>query len=43
MMVQSHHLDLDFYDKFYPEGAYTDNHKNHFELWHPGIINPFNK
>ena len=40
MMVQSHHIDLDFYDKFYSEGAYTDNHKNHFELWHPEIKDP---
>ena len=27
-MVQAHHLDLDFYDKYYPPGAYTENHRN---------------
>lgn len=40
-MVQAHHLDLDFYDKFYPPGAYTESHKNHFKLWHPEIKDPF--
>ena len=40
-MVQAHHLDLDFYDKYYPPGAYTENHKNHFKLWHPDIPDPF--
>ena len=43
MMVQSHHLDIDFYDKFYPEGAYTQNHKDHLKLWHPEISDPFGK
>ena len=43
MMVQSHHLDIDFYDKFYPEGAYTQNHKDHLKLWHPEIPDPFGK
>lgn len=36
-MVQGHHLDLEFYDNFYPSGAYTDFHRRHFELWHPEI------
>jgi len=40
-MVQAHHLDLDFYDKYYPPGAYTESHKNHFKLWHPDIEDPF--
>ena len=40
-MVQAHHLDLDFYDEYYPPGAYTENHKNHFKLWHPDISDPF--
>ena len=43
MMVQNHHIDLDFYDKFYPEGAYTEAHKKHFALWHPEIDDPFKK
>jgi len=42
-MVQAHHLDLDFYDEFYPLGAYTENHKNHFKLWHLEIPDPFEK
>ncbi|WP_462137561.1 hypothetical protein [Candidatus Mycalebacterium sp.] len=40
-MVQAHHLDLGFYDKFYPPGAYTDLHKNHFKLWHNDKKDPF--
>lgn len=40
-MVQAHHLDLDFYNKFYPAGAYTESHKNHFKLWHPELKDPF--
>ncbi|MGB7290762.1 MAG: hypothetical protein WBD99_01145 [Thermodesulfobacteriota bacterium] len=35
LVFQAHHLDLEFYDKYYTEGAYTDIHKNHFRLWHP--------
>ena len=41
LVFQAHHLDLEFYDKHYNEGAYTDLHKNHFKLWHPDIENPF--
>ena len=40
-MVQAHHLDLDFYDKYYPPGAYTEAHKNHLARWHPDIPDPF--
>ena len=40
-MIQAHHLDLDFYDKFYPPGAYTELHREHFKLWHPEIEDPF--
>ena len=29
-MVQAHHLDLDFYDHYYPPGAYTEAHKKSF-------------
>jgi hypothetical protein len=43
MMVQNHHIDLDFYDHFYPEGSYTENHKKHFALWHPEVEDPFKK
>ncbi len=43
LVFQAHHLDLDFYDKYYNEGAYTDVHKNHFKLWHPEMDDPFDK
>jgi len=32
--VQAHHLDLEFYDKFYEEGAYTNAQRNHMAIWH---------
>lgn len=32
--VQAHHIDTDFYDKFYKEGAYLDTHAKHFDNWH---------
>jgi len=31
---QAHHLDLDFYDRHYHPGAYTETHAAHFDLWH---------
>lgn len=40
-MAQAHHLDLDFYDRYYPPGAYTEAHRNHFKNWHPDIPDPF--
>lgn len=43
LVFQAHHLDLDFYDKYYNEGAYTEVHKNHFKLWHPEMNDPFDK
>ena len=33
--VQAHHLDTGFYDKYYPQGAYTKMHTDHFDMWHP--------
>jgi len=33
--LQAHHLDLDFYDKFYKPGAYLKTHKEHMNQWHP--------
>jgi len=33
--LQAHHLDLEFYDKFYKSGAYLTTHANHMERWHP--------
>lgn len=34
--VQAHHLDHDFYDRYYQEGAYTETQVNHMRLWHSG-------
>jgi hypothetical protein len=31
---QAHHLDLDFYDRFYKPGAYTETQAHHMEHWH---------
>lgn len=31
---QVHHLDLDYYDRFFPGDGVTDSHRRHFELWH---------
>jgi len=35
MYLQAHHLDLDFYDKFYEPGAYLKTHASHMAEWHP--------
>ena len=32
--VQAHHLDLDFYDRFFRPGAYLRTHAEHMERWH---------
>jgi len=32
--LQAHHLDLDFYDKFFNDGAYLETHARHMEWWH---------
>jgi hypothetical protein len=34
--VQAHHLDTDFYDTHYREGAYLHTHAEHMERWHGG-------
>jgi hypothetical protein len=34
MYLQAHHLDLDFYDKFYKPGSYLHTHRSHQEKWH---------
>ncbi len=34
LAFQAHHIDLEFYDKYYQQGAYTDLHKKHLALWH---------
>ncbi|WP_016729942.1 hypothetical protein [Saccharolobus islandicus] len=34
MAVQVHHLDIDFYKKYYKEEVLTENILRHFEIWH---------
>ena len=34
MYLQAHHLDLDFYDHHFREGAYLTTHAHHMERWH---------
>ena len=34
--VQAHHLDLDFYDRFFKPGAYLRTHAEHMRRWHDG-------
>jgi hypothetical protein len=34
MYLQAHHLDLDFYDKFYEPGSYLKTHAGHMKRWH---------
>lgn len=35
--AQAHHLELDFYDKFYQQGAYLQTHAEHMERWHTSL------
>lgn len=41
LTAQAHHIELEYYDKYYPPGSYTDLHAKHFELWHPELDDPF--
>jgi hypothetical protein len=34
-MMQVHHLDTEFYDRFYRPGAYGPTHRAHMASWHP--------
>ncbi len=34
VFAQAHHLDLEFYDKYYKAGAYTAAHGGHMKKWH---------
>ena len=34
MAFQAHHIDTEFYDRFYRPGAYTQAHAEHFTRWH---------
>jgi len=35
LFLQAQHADLDFYDTYYPEGAYTETQRHHNSVWHP--------
>ena len=35
LTTQAQHIDCGFYDKYYPPGAYTEQHAEHMRLWHP--------
>lgn len=37
LMIQAHHLDLDFYDAHMKPGAYLETHRDHFRDWHGGV------
>ncbi len=34
--LQAHHLETDFYDRYYPQGAYPEGIRRHMEEWHGG-------
>jgi len=33
--IQAHHIDTDFYDRFYAPGGYGPTHASHMATWHP--------
>jgi hypothetical protein len=35
--AQAHHIDVEFYDRHYDDGAYLRTHRDHFERWHAGV------
>jgi hypothetical protein len=37
LTCQAQHVDPDFYAEYYPPGALTQQHLNHFERWHPEL------
>jgi hypothetical protein len=34
MYLQSHHLDLEYYDTLFKPGSYLRTHAEHLERWH---------
>jgi hypothetical protein len=34
--LQAHHIDLDFYDRYFTPDSYLKTHAEHMEKWHPG-------
>jgi len=39
--MQAHHLDLDYYDRFFQPGACGRTHVAHMDVWHPGTSRPY--
>jgi hypothetical protein len=37
LTCQAQHIDTDFYARYYPPGAVTEQHLAHFERWHPEL------
>ena len=37
LTAQAQHVDPDFYARYYPPGAVTEQHHAHFERWHPEL------
>ena len=37
LTCQAQHVNTDFYAQYYPPGAVTDQHHQHFERWHPEL------
>jgi hypothetical protein len=40
LVFQAHHLDVDFYDRFYRGNPLTQRHRQHLARWHPGADRP---
>jgi hypothetical protein len=34
-VMQAHHIDADYYDRFFGPGAYGPAHAAHMATWHP--------
>jgi hypothetical protein len=37
LTCQAQHVDPDFYERYYPPGALTQQHQRHFHRWHPDL------
>jgi hypothetical protein len=40
LTCQAQHVDPDFYERYYPPGALTPQHAEHFRRWHPDLVGP---
>ncbi|MFQ5843121.1 MAG: hypothetical protein ACE5I8_11880, partial [Thermodesulfobacteriota bacterium] len=43
IFYQAQHLELEFYEKFYPPGTCSPAHEEHFRQWHPDMKDPFDE